>query len=310
MIVRDLPMALGGLTVGKMRKIPVAIDMAEVYPLGLRDNWKYDQMKWSDIFVRNPFFADIVEKITLKFADYIFVVSPEAREYFLRRNFSDEKITEVGNTPDLTRFDPRAATGAKNTVHPGAFQIIFVGDRGLNLSLSAMEDVIRRQPAIHLTIVGDGPMRGEIERQRQQLGLENNVRLTGWIENRLVPSFIAQADLGLLPFLPCEHIHTTLPNKLFDYMAMGVPVLAADTQSLKRVVSETGCGITFRAGSEQDLADKILTMYEDSELRKKCSRNGRAFTLRKYNWGEDSGRLLGAIATLRKHRGITRTVPE
>ena len=223
-------------------------------------------------------------------------VSPEAREWFLKRGVAPDKITEVGNTPDLSRFDP---VGAKERPPQSAqekFHLIFVGifagDRGLKLTLSAMHRVIARREDIFLTIVGDGKMRGEIERMVGDLGLENNVRLTGWIENRMVPSLIADADVGLLPFLPCEHIHITLPNKLFDYMAMGIPVLAADTRSLKRVVGETGCGITFKAGSEEDLADKILMMYRDPELRDRCSGNGRDVALKRYNWDEDGKRLL------------------
>jgi glycosyltransferase involved in cell wall biosynthesis len=292
-------MALAGIAVGRWKKIPVAVDMAEVYPLGLRDNWKYDRMKWGDIFVRNPFLADIVERITIRFADHIFAVSPEAREWFLKRGISSNKITEVGNTPDLARFDPDSV-GRRGSQPGGNFHLIFVGifagDRGLKLALSAMRKVTAQRADIFLTIVGDGKMRGEIERMVIDLGLENNVRLTGWIENRLIPSLIAEADVGLLPFLPCEHIHITLSNKLFDYMAMGIPVLAADTRSLKRVVGETGCGITFKAGSEQNLAEKILLMYANPELRKECSDNGRESALRLYNWGKDERRLLDAIS--------------
>ena len=299
-IVRDLPMALAGIAIGRFKRIPVAIDMAEVYPLGLRSNWQYNRMKPWDILVRNPFFADIVERITIEFANHIFVVSSEAKNRFLERGVSSESITLIGNTPNLELFNANISERCEKKLPRGAFNIVFVGiftgNRGLKLAVSAMREVVRTSNKIHLTLVGNGWMYEELEKMVKLLGLEENIHFTGWIDNQLIPSIMADVDVGLLPFLPCEHIHITLPNKLFDYMAMGVPVLAADTRSLKRVVNETGCGITFKAGSEKDLADKILLMHADSELRRKCSEKGKKFSLKKYNWEKDGKRLLDAIS--------------
>ena len=301
-IVRDLPLALAGIAIGRTLGIPVQVDMAEIYPLGLRSNWKYNRMTVTDLFVRNPYFADAVEWFTVRLTDHIFSVSLEAREWFLQKGVSPGRITEVGNTPDLERFDPNVAKKDQPKLPHGAFNIIFVGiftgNRGLKLAVSAMAEVVRKQADVHLTFVGDGWIRGEIEELVEQLGLKENVHFTGWIDNPLVPSFIAEADLGLLPFLPCEHIHVTLPNKLFDYMAMGLPVLAADTRSLKRVLNETECGITFKAASREELAAKILIMHDDVELRRRCAANGRKFALKKYNWGKDAENLLAAISRL------------
>ena len=63
-----------------------------------------------------------------------------------------------------------------------------------------------------------------------------------------------------------------------------------------RIVSETGCGITFKAGSKKDLAEKILLLHGNPALRRRCAEKGKEFSLREYNWEKDGKRLLDAIS--------------
>ena len=88
------------------------------------------------------------------------------------------------------------------------------------------------------------------------------------------------------------HTNTTVPNKLFDYMACGLPVVASDAIPLKRIITEENCAVAFRSGDSKDLTRAIWEVY--------CSKvdygeNGKKAAMTKYNWQIEETRLLNVV---------------
>jgi glycosyltransferase involved in cell wall biosynthesis len=129
-----------------------------------------------------------------------------------------------------------------------------------------------------MLVIGDGPARAGLQREAQTLGLEDRVHFPGWVTHDELPRFWRAADLGLLPFHKCSHIETTLANKLFDYMAVGLPVLASDAAPMVRVLRETGAGATFRAGCPEDFDRVVTRLLHDPKCQ---TRNGGARSQRR-----------------------------
>jgi glycosyltransferase involved in cell wall biosynthesis len=208
--------------------------------------------------------------------------------------------TEVGNTSELDRFIPRAEPVSELDDLSGRFVLLFSGlisgDRGLDTALQALDYLNERQPGrFALVIVGEGPARLQLESESARLGLESHVRFTGWIEHERLPDVISRAQVGLLPFHSCAHMHATLANKLFEYTSLGLPVIASDMVPMVRVVKEMGAGLIFRSGDVRDLAQAIQALADNRDACRAHGAAGRAATQRAYNWTTDERRLLAAI---------------
>jgi glycosyltransferase involved in cell wall biosynthesis len=88
--------------------------------------------------------------------------------------------------------------------------------------------------------------------------------------------------------------NTTIPNKLFDYMAAGLPVVTSDNVPCARIVREAKCGEIFRAKDPGDLA-LALARLNDPVLRQAEGNAGAAAIQQKYNWEDDAAVLVNAI---------------
>ena len=300
LLVRDLPLAPLVVAVGRLTGVPVIADLAEPYPDSLRSQWRFQPMSRIDRLIRSPFLADQVERLVVRGVHRALAVCVEAGRRLEKQGLPAGRWTEVGNTVMLDRFVPRGKAVSELHGLDGRFLLLFsgllAGDRGVDLVLKALARLCVHHPGrFTLVIVGDGPIRAQLEAQVAALGLAEDVRFTGWIEHIRLPDVIVRARLGVLPFHACEHINATLANKLFEYMALGLPVIASDVPPMVRVLEETRAGITFRSGDAQDLADKIEWLAEDPERQERCAAAGRKATSEVYNWEIDGRRLLHAV---------------
>ncbi len=307
-LVRDLPLALTGILLSKLFNIPVVLDMAEVYPEALRSNWMFDKnkMKGLNYLLRNPVFAEIIEKIVVKFINHIFVVSEESKKRLLERYLSPEdKITIIGNTPELSIFYPRHPT------YPGSlsylrnkniilFSGFILGDRGLELAIRAMPKVLQKVKNTCLIIVGEGIGKENLVRVVRELNLNENVIFEGWVDNHLLPDYIASSTLGILPFYSCAHTEITLANKLFDYMAVGLPVVVSDVKPMQGIIDAEHCGICFKANDSTDFVNKVISLLNNPPKRSEMSRRGIEASVKKYNWENDSGKIVNVLSQLIK----------
>jgi len=300
LLVRDLPLAPLALATGRAFRIPVIADLAEPYPDSLRSQWQFQPRSLTDYVVRSPYLADLVERFVARRIDRVLVVCPEAGQRLERQGLPPRRWTEVGNTVMPDRFAPRGQPVPELDGCEGRQLLLFsgllAGDRGLDVALEAFANVRRCQPGrFMLVLVGEGPVRVQLEAQAAALNISGDVRFTGWIDHDRLPDVIARAAIGLLPFRACPHINSTLANKLFEYMSLGLPIIASDVAPMLRVLVETGAGLSFRSDDVADLADKIERLTGDSDLRQACADGGRRATKDLYNWDIDGERLLRAV---------------
>lgn len=301
-VVRDLPLAPLGHWLSQRSGSPLIVDMAEPYPLALRSNWEFDNyLSGINYLTHSPRFAEWTERWLIRQQPRILVVCEEAGERLEKLGLAREHWTLVRNTPERDKM--LAASQANN---PSAelshledrFKLIFtgilMGDRGIEVVLEGLAQLPREtrdEPA--LIVVGDGPARAGWELRAEELGVE--AHFLGWRDHADLPGFLLTADLGILPFHSCPHIETTLANKLFDYMCVGLPVLASSVRPMQRVLDETRAGITFQAGDPRDFALALDSLLADRERLQTLGANGRVSVEETYNWEQDAQRLLEAV---------------
>jgi glycosyltransferase involved in cell wall biosynthesis len=105
---------------------------------------------------------------------------------------------------------------------------------------------------------------------------------------------ISKANVGAIPHIPCAAWNSTIPNKLFDYMALGLPVLTTDVPPVQRIVLQEACGVCYRSGDIMDLVSKIEELRSPA-ARTRMAAAGIAAVAERYNWIKDSERLDTAL---------------
>jgi glycosyltransferase involved in cell wall biosynthesis len=293
-IVRDLPLAAAGIWSGEKYKIPVIFDMAEDYCAMIQEIWKHNKYKGFNLIVRNPYLAKILEKYVLKKFDHIIVVVEEAKDLLVLKGIDNNKITIVGNTPLLKKFNDNEYNGNEHIdMIKNRYAIIYTGgitfDRGIPVVLDAIHRIKDTIRDLLFVIVGKGDYTSKLLDIVDKKQLHEWVLFVDWVTHENLYKYIKASKLGIIPHLVTDHIRTTIPNKLFDYMACGIPVISSDAPPLKRIILGEKCGNVFSSGNSEELSDMVLSMYKSEE---DFGANGKRAIIKRYNWEEDEKKLI------------------
>lgn len=293
-IVRDLPLAPVALFAARGRT-PVILDMAENYPAMIHDVWADGRARASDILVRNPHLARMVERFVVKRVRHVVVVVEESKDRVAALGVPEGRISVVSNTPSrerVTRGGVASSTGRLRAVYLGLME----RHRGVGTVLEAVAALKGKGVQLQLDLVGDGRDFEDFRRLAAELELsEADAIFHGRLDHSEAIAVVGKADVGLVPHEARESWNTTIPNKLFDYMAAGLTVITSDAAPAARVVRSTGAGLVFRSGDVEDLAQQLYRS-QDQEMRAKCGKAGRAAVATQYNWENDSRTLLEVVS--------------
>jgi len=298
-IVRDLPMALAAIIAAKLHRIPIILDMAECYPELIRLIWRFEPFNVANVFVRNPLIVDMVERLALKWTDHIFVMVEESKNRLIKKGISADKVSIVSNTPVLARFKrANPSFPGKLQQNRGKLILLYVGfvnfSRGLDTVIESLAQFIKINNNVYLVVLGTGSAEQYLLKMVKELDLENYVGFEGWIDNELIPNYIASSDICLVPHHKCPHWDHTIPNKLFDYMAAGKTALVSNVAPMKRIVEQADCGLVYEDRNKDSFLAQ-LSRLQNLDLRKKLGQNGMKAVEKTYNWNNDSAKMVDAL---------------
>jgi len=293
-LCRDLPLAIPAILAGRRLRIPVVLDMAENYPAMLRSQWDAGPMRPTDLLVRNPALARLVERWVLRRIDGVLVVVEEAKLRLISEGMPPERVTVVSNTPPVSRVGKQAV---KKPAAP--LRIVYLGlmegVRGVPVLLDAAALLARQGIPFELTLYGDGKDLVRFRAHAQALGLtQSQACFRGSVPNAEALAALPAMDVGVIPHVADESWHTTVPNKLFDYMAAGLAVVTSDARPAARIARETGAGLVYRHSDPAELA-RALAALVDPDLRRACARLGQSAVRDTYHWESDVKRLVGML---------------
>lgn len=296
-IVRDLPMAIAGIWAGRRHGLPAIFDMAEDYVALITRIWHRRKFSGLNIVVRNPYLAKYVEQYALPRFNHIFVVVEEAKDLVVGRGVLADKVTVIGNTPKLDEVN-RALQTAEDMPFKSRFVAIYTGGvqlgRGLQVVFDAIPEIITVIPEFLFVIVGDGYAVPQLKEYVRKLGLEDYVYWAGWMNHEKLIRYIAYSDVGIIPHLRSPHVDTTIPNKVFDYMACGIPIITVDSPPLARIIQGERAGLIFENNDSGDIARVMYEVYRDNG--NKYGKNGQLAVLKKYNWKNEEKKLCNIIS--------------
>jgi glycosyltransferase involved in cell wall biosynthesis len=148
-------------------------------------------------------------------------------------------------------------------------------------------------------LIGDGPERAAVARAARDVP---GIVFTGALPHARLPEALAAGDIGVAPFDPARHRALTLgfywsPLKLFEYMAVGLPVVAPALPRLRRLVEHGREGLLYDPGEPCGL-DRALTELADPDVRRRLGAAARARVVRDFGWAAHCARLDARLRSL------------
>jgi glycosyltransferase involved in cell wall biosynthesis len=223
------------------------------------------------------------ERISARFAHRAIVEGPHEREIRGERGVDASKISVVMNVPESHLFQPKGQPkGQPNGgTAGGSYEIITHGSLlkryGIQTLIEAVPFIRREIPNLKVWVVGDGEYRGDLEALAKQTGVTDCVEFTGWVKHEQVAGYIDRCQAGIVPML-----YNQLPNKLFEYVAMGVPTVVGEVPSIRRAFADHEV-LYYKTGDARQLAEGVIRIHGDPRAAAEMAARAQK-TFRKYTW--------------------------
>jgi glycosyltransferase involved in cell wall biosynthesis len=240
--------------------------------------------------------ACAIEAEVFETATALAVVSVELVPYVTARGAAPSRVKVIRNAVDTARFTPEIPLAQVDGIPNGAFVVGFSGSlkawHGLETLLPAFRALRTRLPQAHLLVVGEGPRKAWVEGYAVGAGLVDAVTLTGWVAHTDLPGLIARMDVATAPY-PSTAGHYFSPLKLYEYLAVGRPVVASHIGQTASLLQCTEAALLVPPGDEAALTAALLQVASDPALAARLARNA-AIEGRRHDW-VDNARAVVAL---------------
>ena len=236
-----------------------------------------------------------VERISARFSDHVIAANHIWEKRLQERSVKESKCTTILNFPDTEIFQARGRTRTDNR-----FVILYPGTlnyhQGIDIAIRALALIRDQVPRAEFHIYGSGEQLNPLKALVEELGLEKRVFLMGTKPLHEISSVIENADLGVVPKRSNSFGNEAFSTKILEFMSLGVPVVVPDT-AIDSYYFNNSVVKFFHANDEKSLADAILLMIKNPELRQKFSRDAAEFVL-KYSWDMNKDTYLNLVDSL------------
>jgi glycosyltransferase involved in cell wall biosynthesis len=232
--------------------------------------------------LRNPLLigmSDWLERFLYKHADRVIVNSPGFVAHVTSRG--GRQVELIPNGADPSMFDPADDGRAFRKSHQfdNKFVLLYAGAHGMSNDLGVVLEAARKlqdQAQVQFVLLGDGKEKANLQAVATELELQNVTFLPPVPKSEMGVA-LAGADACLAILKPLEEYKTTYPNKVFDYMAAGRPVVLAIDGVIRQVVEAAGCGSFVPPGEPAALAEAIRTLAADKPKAREMGLKGRQY---------------------------------
>jgi glycosyltransferase involved in cell wall biosynthesis len=238
--------------------------------------------------LRNPFLIRIslwLERFLYQHADRVMVNSPGFIQHVTEKGARQVDLIPNGAAPEMFQVHSNGSDFRRQNQLENKFLILYAGAHGMSNDLGVVlraANLLRDQDTIHFILVGDGKEKSHLQSQAASLGL-TNVHFFPPVAKDQIGEILAASDAGLAILKPLDLYKTTYPNKVFDYMAAGRPVLLAIDGVIREVVERAGAGIAVPPGDPQAMAQAASQLASQPEHSRAMGRAGQSFLTQYYN---------------------------
>jgi len=282
-----------GIWLARKYKLPMLLEINA--PI-LEERTKYDGLsltrlaRWSQAYAWRK--ADMVLPVTQVLGDMVQAYGVPA-----------ERIVVIPNGINGDRFDGDTdVLAAKQALGlEGQLVLGFTGfvrewhglDKVIDLIANDPPDALRT-----LLVVGDGPVRADLEQQAARLGIEKRVHFTGIVERDDVAKYVAAFDIALQPAV----VAYASPLKLFEYLALGKAIVAPGQPNIREILSHEKNALLFDPAHPEQLAASIHRLCADPALRQHVAAGARnAIVEQQLTWKANAQRVVDLFGKLKKN---------
>jgi glycosyltransferase involved in cell wall biosynthesis len=255
--------------------------------------------------LRNPVLIKAslwLERFLYRQADTVMVNSPGFIQHVTQRGARKVELVANGADPDMfaensSGDDFRARHGLN-----GKFVVLYAGAHGmsndLGIVLSAAAQVRERSDVVFL-LVGDGKEKAHLQTQAEREGLTNVLFLPSVPKNQM-SAVLAASDACVAILKPLDMYKTTYPNKVFDYMAAGKPVVLAIDGVIRAVVEAARAGIFTPPGNADEIAKAVVALADDPQSATEMGRCGREYLIEHFDRARLADELVRVMESVKK----------
>jgi glycosyltransferase involved in cell wall biosynthesis len=270
----------------KIYRRQVIYDVHEAYPMVILDR------QWIPRFLRAPLSRlwRVAESAFVRSVD-LTVAAHEPVE----RQFGGGRVITVHNYPIVREFAPaeNLAMGQRPN------RVIYHGDltaqRGLFTMTAAVAQV---DPELSAELRLGGTLAPELQQDLAQRADMRRIQYLGWLDKDRLAEELSQARAGLVLLHPTNNYKIIRPNKLYEYMAAGLPVIASDFPHWREVVEAVDCGLLVDPLDPSAIAQAINYLLTHPVEAEAMGRRGRDAVMAHYNWASEGQRLVASYDDL------------
>jgi glycosyltransferase involved in cell wall biosynthesis len=246
--------------------------------------------------------AEGIAQLLMRDADGIVCVSEEVAEWVRSLRGHASGVWVIPNGVDDELFTPNGRSRPAGLPESETPVIAFSGSfrpwHGIDDMLDAFHILVRETGSdAHLLLVGDGPMRDDFESKARSFGLHDRVHITGMVSHQEVPEWLEGATMAVAPYPQLEHFYFS-PLKLYEFLALGLPVIATDVGQIRDVIPDGERGLLCPPGSPEALASAMNEILSDAERSQQLARAGRKWVLDNATWHHRVREILTNVSEL------------
>lgn len=205
----------------------------------------------------------------------------------VNRGFDKSKVHLITNGVDTEFFkiENRDEEFRKEIGVENKFAICYAGIHGLAQGLETVieaAEILKDNKDIQIVFIGDGPEKSKLIQMTEDKGLDN-VTFLPVQQKPNMPRIIASMDATVIPLKKLDLFKGALPSKMFEALSSELPIVLAVEGEAEKLINDAKAGITVEPENPQDIAQAILKLYNDVELRRTLGKNGRKYVIENYS---------------------------
>ena len=265
--------ACAGYLVSRLRNAPFVFELRDLWPESIR---AVGAMKQSTLL-------DWLEKLELflyRKARVVVSVTEAFKRNLVERRIEPSKIHVVTNGADLSLFRPQCKDVdlVRSLGLTGKFVAGYIGTHGMAHALETLLEAARllqeeKRDDIHFLFLGDGASKANLQRCAVGMGLRN-VTFVDTVPKAEVVKYWSLLDVSIIHLRKTDLFTTVIPSKLFECMAMGIPVVHGVAGESAAIVKGENVGVPFEPESALELKTSVLRILDNPELFAELRRNG------------------------------------
>jgi len=240
------------------------------------------------------------ERFNYRYCDRIVSVTDRLKDELVRLySVPAEKIIVINNGANTDIFKPMDQGQARDILKldDSKKYVCFVGHlaawQGVEFLIYSAPYILEKCPDVRFLVVGDGVMKNKLLETASEIGVTDKFTFTGRIPYESVPVYINAADVCVAPFIKDRNSKIGLSAlKTYEYLACGKPIVASNIPGVKDLIDLSGGGISVPSENPEELANAVVKLISDQEMRNIMGEQGRKYVFENHSWDGVARKIL------------------